>query len=83
MKRNTIDSKFYLKLGDILNYQRRKKGYSLRYLAEVTGISRTTLDKYEMGKSRIDEIRWKTICKALQLPEQVHVKIALGQRDYE
>lgn len=83
MKRNTIDSRFYRKLGDMLNEERRKRGYSLRYVAELTGISRTTIDKYEMGLARIDYDRWKKICNALQLPEQIHIKIALGMRDYE
>lgn len=83
MKRNTIDSKFYRKLGDMLNEERRKRGYSLRYVAELTGISRTTIDKYEMGQARIDIERWKRLCKALQMPEQIHIKIALGQREYE
>lgn len=83
MKRNTIDSKFYRKLGDMLNEERRKRGYSLRYVAELTGISRTTIDKYELGLSRIDNVRWKKLCEALQIPEQIHIKIALGMRDYE
>ncbi len=83
MKRNTIDSKFYRKLGDMLNEERRKRGYSLRYVAELTGISRTTIDKYEMGEARIDNVRWKKLCEALQIPEQVHIKIAFGQREYE
>lgn len=83
MKRNTIDSKFYRKLGDMLNEERRKRGYSLRYVAELTGISRTTIDKYEMGEARIDDVRWKKLCEALQMPENIHIKIALGLRDYE
>ena len=83
MKRNTIDSKFYRKLGEILNEERRRRGYSLRYVAELTGISRTTIDKYEMGRVRIDEDRWKKLCEVLQIPQQLYIKIALGQREYE
>lgn len=52
-------------------------------MAELTGISRTTIDKYELGLARIDMIRWEKICEALQLPENIHIKIALGLRDYE
>ena len=83
IKRETIDKIFYNKLGEILSRERRKRGYSLRYVAELTGISRTTIDKYELGLARIDMIRWKKICEALQLPENIHIKIALGLRDYE
>lgn len=82
-KRNTIDKVFYRKLGEILNHERRKHGYSLRYVAELTGISRTTIDKYELGTARIDDTRWKKLCKALQISENIHLKIALGLRDYE
>ena len=82
-KRDTVDKFFYRKLGEILNTERIKRGYSLRYVAELTGISRTTIDKYELGLARIDMIRWKKICEALQLPENIHIKIALGLREYE
>lgn len=82
-KRDTVDKFFYRKLGEILNTERIKRGYSLRYVAELTGISRTTIDKYELGLARIDLIRWNVICKALQLPENIHLKIALGLREYE
>lgn len=82
-KRDTVDKFFYKKLGEILNTERRKRGYSLRYLAELTGISRTTIDKYELGLARIDLTRWNAICNALQLPMNIHLKMALGMRDYE
>ena len=82
-KMRTIDGAFYSKLGAVIHDARKQLGYSLRYLAELTGISRTTLDKYELGISRIDDIRWKKVCKALQLPENIHVKIALGLKDYQ
>ncbi len=82
-KRDTIDKMFYKNLGEILLKERRKHGYSLRYVAELTGISRTTIDKYELGLARIDMTRWNKLCKALQLPENIHLKIAFGMRDYE
>ena len=78
-----IDKCFYRKLGEILNAERRKRGYSLRYVASLTGISRTTIDKFELGISRIDNASWKKVCEALQIPEQIHIKIALGMKDYE
>lgn len=73
-----IDSIFYKKLGEIISFERRKRGYSLRYLAELTGISRTTLDGYELGTKRIDNIRWSKLCEALQISENIHIKLALG-----
>lgn len=83
MAKEKIDRVFYRKLGELLNLERRKKGYSLRYLSELTGISRVTLDNYELGLFRIDNIRWEKLCKALQIPKDIHLKIAFGLRDYE
>lgn len=83
MRKNTIDKKIYRKLGNMLYEERKKRGYSLRYVAELTGISRTTIGNYENGNARIDNARWKKLCEALQMPEQIHIKIALGQREYE
>lgn len=79
----TIDKVFYSKLGKLIHDERKKRGYSLRYVAELTGISRTTIDKYELGITRINEIRWKKICKALEISENIHVQIALGLRDFQ
>ena len=83
MKLKTIDRVFYKKLGEILHDERKKRGYSLRYVAALTGISRTTIDGYEMGFKRIDDVRWAKLCEVLQLPKNIHIKLALGLRDYE
>lgn len=83
IKKDTVDKAFYKKLGEILNNERRKLGYSLRYVAELTGISRTTIDKYELGTARIDMIRWSKLCEVLQIPTNIHIQIALGMRNYE
>lgn len=78
-----LDSVFYKKLGEILYFERRKCGYSLRYLAELTGISRTTLDGYELGTKRIDNIRWSKLCEALQISENIHIKLELESGCYK
>ena len=78
-----LDSVFCKKLGEILYFERRKRGYSLRYLAELTGISRTTLDGYELGTKRIDNIRWSKLCEALQISENIHIKLELESGCYQ
>lgn len=78
-----LDSVFYKKLGEILYFERKKRGYSLRYLAELTGISRTTLDGYELGTKRIDNIRWSKLCEALQISENIHIKLELESGCYQ
>lgn len=78
-----LDSVSYKKLGEILYFERRKRGYSLRYLAELTDISRTTLDGYELGNKRIDNIRWSKLCEALQISENIHIKLELESGCYQ
>lgn len=78
-----LDSVFYKKLGEILYFERRKRGYSLRYLAELTGISRTTLDGYELGTKSIDNIRCSKLCEALQISENIHIKLELESGCYQ
>lgn len=80
---DTIDRKFYRKLGNILHEARMKKGYSLRYVAELTGLTRTTVDNYELGLSRIDDARYKKVCEVLGISDVIHIKIAIGFNDYE
>ena len=82
-RRETVDKVFYKKLGEILSTERRKQGYSLRYLAELTVISRTTIDRYELGVTRIDMNRWIKLCTALQLPVKIDLKMALGLGSYK
>ena len=76
-----IDREFYRKLGQRLHEERVKRGYSLRYLSELTGISRVTLDNYELGYRRIDFDKWKTITKALYIPEKIYVKVDIGYQN--
>lgn len=78
-----IDRIFWKKIGQVLDEERRKRGYSMQYLAELTGVRKQTIDNYILGLRRIDDNSWKKLCKALQMPEQIHIQIALGMRDYE
>lgn len=78
-----IDRLYWRKIGEILDKERRKRGYSMQYLAELTGVKKQTIDHYILGQRRIDDASWKKLCEALQMPEQIHIKIALGMRDYE
>lgn len=78
VKIHTIDKHFYQELGKEISNVRHKRGYSLRYLAELTGISKTMLDFYELGKCKIKPETYKKICKSLKIPEKIDIKIELG-----
>lgn len=74
---NRIDNLFYRKLGDKLDLQRKKLGYSYRYLAMLTGISRSQLDNYLSGKTRIKKDTYQIICEALQISPNISIEITL------
>lgn len=78
-----IDRIFWQKIGELIDKERRKRGYSMQYLGELIGVKKQTIDYYILGLRRIDDDSWKRLCKALQMPEQIHVQIALGMRDYD
>lgn len=77
MELKKIDRTFYEKVGENLYRHRKKRGYSLRYLAELTGISSTTLDNYELGKARVTDDNWKIICEALQIDSKIDVSVTV------
>ncbi len=73
-----IDKFYYQELGQKIHFERIKKGYSLRYLSKETGLSRTLLDDYELGRRRISNDNWKSICKALNINQKIMINIAIG-----
>jgi len=73
-----IDDIFYFELGNKLDLERKKLGYSYRYLAQITGISKSQLDKYLSGKQRIKKDTYKTICEALGIKPIIKIEVAIG-----
>ena len=58
------DKRFYTELGDDIRKRRHAKKISLRQMEELTGLTRTTLSRYENGDPNI-EGALDTICKVL------------------
>jgi predicted transcriptional regulator len=73
-----IDEIFYFKLGNELDLKRKKLGYSYRYLASLTGISRNQLDKYMSGKQRIKKDTYEIICRALEIDSKINIELSIG-----
>lgn len=73
-----IDRHFYQKVGNELDTKRKQLGYSYRYLASLTGISRTNLDQLFMGKFRINDDNFRIICEALELNPEIKVEVSIG-----
>lgn len=56
-----IDKEIYLELGQQLREAREKKGFSLEYVAERLGVSKKTVQRYELAESRISTDRLKNL----------------------
>lgn len=83
MELKRIDKAFYQQLGSELHEARIKCGYSLRYLGMLTGVSRVTLDNYEMGTARIRPDVFEDICKALQINPTLKVEVTIGEKTFK
>lgn len=73
-----IDDIFYFEIGNKLDLERKKLGYSYRYLAQLTGFSKSQLDKYFSGQQRIKKDAYKIICEALEIEPTIKIDVAIG-----
>lgn len=73
-----VDDIFYQELGNQLDLKRKKLGYSYRYLASLTGISRNQLDIYMCGKQRIKKDVYEIICHALEISPNIKITLEVG-----
>lgn len=74
----TIDENYYRALGSELRKIRESRSMTLKQLSKLTGISRTQLDHYELGLSKIKKTNWVRICEALQVSESLKVEVTIG-----
>lgn len=63
----TIDRFFYQKIAEKLNKIRIRRNASYRELSQLTGMSRTALDDFFLGKVRADDNKFEIICNSLQV----------------
>ena len=47
-------------------------------MSELTGISRATLDYYELGKCKMKYTTYEKICKALGIQPKIKIDISIG-----
>ena len=74
----TIDSKFYRELGNRIRDVRRERNMSLYELSKLTGFSKSMLDMWELGLSKIKPKQYSLICEALQISESIKIEVKLG-----
>lgn len=73
---DNLDYSFNEITGEILREKREKNNYSLKQLADKTGITRQALFRYETNQSRIKYDTFKLLCLALnEEPSKVFEEI--------
>ena len=61
------DKQFYILLGQELRKARENKGLSLEAVAELVGLTKKTIQRYETAESRISTNNLKAIAKILEV----------------
>lgn len=74
----TIDRHFYMALGQKLNDIRIRRGKTYREMAEDTGMSRTTIDNFFLGKSRATNRKFELICQSLGIEKEMILEKTLN-----
>ena len=74
----TIDKQFYIKLGDRIRDIRRKRGYTLEYMAKKLGVTKQCYDHYELGILKIKPKTWDKICDILQIYPSIEINLRVG-----
>lgn len=78
MEIKTIDKSFYKELGKKIGLARNEKGYSLKYVSKLVGITSTALDNIELGSSKIKPTLYKDICGVLDISPNFKIEIKIG-----
>lgn len=73
----TIDRFFYQKIAEKLNKIRIRRNASYRELSQLTGMSRTALDDFFLGKVRADDNKFEIICNSLQVSPKNIIDLVL------
>lgn len=74
----TIDKAFYRELGQEIRRMRRHREMTLKELSQKTGYSRTLIDYWELGISKIKPIQLEKICEALNVTNNLKIEVKLG-----
>jgi len=63
-------NKFDKNIGSVLREERKKKGFSQDYIADIVGVSKMQISYWETGQRSIYAERLKAYCKALGITVQ-------------
>ncbi len=77
-KIQTVDKRFAQALGNQLRLIREKRKLSIRDVQRRTGFSKTLIDYWELGLTRIKPEQLETLCQLYNISNNLDVKVRLG-----
>lgn len=73
-----IDRNFYRALGEQISKRRKQLDLTQKQLSKLTGYSRSLIDHWELGYSKISDIQLEKLCEALQISNNLEIKVRIG-----
>lgn len=77
-KIKALDEIFYKQIGIQVNSIRKRQGITLRELAKMTGLSRMTIDKLELGQGRIKRKNYDILCEKLNISADIELDVKIN-----
>ena len=77
MDLKTIDRYFYKAIARKLDNVRISKGKTYRDMAKETGLSRTAIDNFFLGRVRAKDNKFQLICKSLGVNPKNMIELVL------
>lgn len=74
----TIDNLFYKELGKQLRAIRQHREMTLMEVSQATGYSRTLIDHWELGFSKLKPKQFERLCEALQVSSNLKIEVKIG-----
>lgn len=74
----TIDRFFYHEFGKQIRKRREGLNLTQRELAKMIGVSRTLIDHWELGWTKVSDSKMELLCEALQMSNSLDIKVKVG-----
>lgn len=76
--KRTIEFPFYKQLGKALANIRNEKGLSLEEVSKKLSVSKSTIDNWELGKTRISTTKYKKLCEIYDINPDSEIIVSVN-----
>jgi transcriptional regulator with XRE-family HTH domain len=74
----TIDKKYYRELGKQIRQRRESLDLTIKQVAKKIGCSRSLVDHWELGFTKISPKAYSKLCEVLQISESQKIEVTIG-----